>query len=54
MREPRLKWLKAHREEYADQYVALAGDVLVGKGRQFAKPLNKLDTKVLRIPFWYG
>ena len=30
IRQRRMEWLKAHREEYAGQYVALAGDVLVG------------------------
>lgn len=32
-RERRLAWLKSHREEYAGEYVALVGDVLVGHGR---------------------
>lgn len=32
MRRRRLEWLKAHREEYAGQYVALDGDRLVGEG----------------------
>jgi hypothetical protein len=31
-RQRRLEWLKAHREEYAGQYVALDGDMLVGHG----------------------
>jgi hypothetical protein len=32
-RRQHLEWLKAHREEYAGQYVALDGDKLVGQGR---------------------
>ena len=31
-RAQHLAWLKAHREEYADKYVALDGDRLVGYG----------------------
>ena len=32
LRQERLQWLKSHREEYAGQYVALDGTVLVGHG----------------------
>jgi len=32
-RRQHLEWLKAHREEYAGQYVALYGDRLVGRGQ---------------------
>jgi len=31
-RAQHLAWLKAHREEYAEEYVALDGDRLVGSG----------------------
>jgi hypothetical protein len=30
-----LEWLKAHREEYAGQYVALEGDRLIATGKNF-------------------
>lgn len=33
IRTKRLAWLKANREQYGGQYVALAGDALVATGR---------------------
>jgi hypothetical protein len=32
-RQKQLEWLKAHRQEYAGQYVALDGDRLIGHGQ---------------------
>lgn len=33
LRQRRMAWLKAHQAEYGGQYVALAGDQLIGTGR---------------------
>lgn len=51
MRERRLVWLKAHREEYADQYVALAGDVLVGHGPTIREAHEQARQKGVENPF---
>jgi hypothetical protein len=51
MRERRLEWLKAHREEYAGQYVALAGDVLVGHGRTIREAHEQAKKKGVENPF---
>jgi hypothetical protein len=51
MRERRLEWLKAHREEYADQYVALDGDVLVGYGPTIREAHEQARRKGIENPF---
>lgn len=51
IRERRLEWLKAHREEYAGQYVALAGDVLVGHGRTIREAHEQAKEKGVENPF---
>ncbi len=51
IRERRLEWLKAHREEYAGQYVALAGDVLVGHGRTIREAHEQANEKGVENPF---
>ncbi len=51
MRERRLEWLKAHREEYADQYVALAGDVLVGHGPTIREAHEQARQNGVENPF---
>jgi hypothetical protein len=51
MRERRLEWLKAHREEYADQYVALEGDVLVGHGPTIREAHEQASHKGVENPF---
>ena len=51
MRERRLEWLKAHREEYADQYVALDGDVLVGHGPTISEAHEQAKQKGVENPF---
>ena len=51
MRERRLEWLKAHREEYADQYVALDGDVLVGHGPTIREAHEQARHKGVENPF---
>src|SRR6476661_10524835 len=51
IRERRLEWLKAHREEFADQYVTLDGYVLFGHGRQFAKAHEQARQKGVENPF---
>ena len=51
IREQRLEWLKAHREEYAGQYVALAGDVLVGYGRTIREAHDQAKEKGVENPF---
>ena len=51
MRERRLEWLKAHREEYADQYVALDGDVLVGHGPTIREAHEQARHKAVENPF---
>ncbi|MGH9967338.1 MAG: DUF5678 domain-containing protein [Pyrinomonadaceae bacterium] len=51
IREQRLEWLKAHREEYAGQYVALAGDVLVGHGRTIREAHDQAKEKGVENPF---
>ena len=50
-RARRLEWLKAHREEYAGQYVALAGDVLVGHGRTIREAHEQAKQKGVEDPF---
>ena len=47
----RLEWLKAHREEYAGQYVALDRDVLVGHGATIGEAHNQARQKGVHFPF---
>ena len=47
----RLEWLKAHREEYAGQYVALDRDVLVGHGATIGDAHNPARQKGVHYPF---
>lgn len=47
----RLEWLKAHREEYAGQYVALAGAVLVGHGVTIREAHEQAKEKGVENPF---
>ena len=51
MRERRLDWLKAHREEYAGQYVALVGDTLVGHGRTMREANEQARSNGVKEPF---
>lgn len=52
----RLEWLKAHREEYGGQYVALDGEQLVAAGanyriaREKAREAGKSDAFVTYLP----
>ena len=50
-RTRRLEWLKAHREQYAGQYVALAGDELVGHGRTIREAHDQAKEKGVENPF---
>ena len=50
-RERRLNWLKAHREEYAGQYVAMVGDVLVGHGRTIREAHEQAKENGVENPF---
>ena|SRR2546425_1091444 len=50
-RERRLNWLKAHREEYAGQYVAMVGDVLVGNGRTIREAHEQAKENGVENPF---
>ncbi|MGH9427233.1 MAG: DUF5678 domain-containing protein [Terriglobia bacterium] len=51
IRQRRMEWLKAHREEYAGQYVALAGDVLVGHGATIREAHEQAKQKGVENPF---
>lgn len=51
IRRRRLSWIKAHREEYAGQYVALHGDVLVGAGRTIREAHEQAKGKGFKNPF---
>jgi Family of unknown function (DUF5678) len=51
MRERRLDWLKTHREQYAGQYVALAGDTLVGHGRTMREAHDQARKNGVEKPF---
>jgi hypothetical protein len=50
-RARRLEWLKSHREEYAGQYVALAGDVLVGHGPTIREAHEQAKQQGIENPF---
>ncbi len=45
------EWMKAHREEYAGQYVALAGDQLVGQGQTLAEAHAQARQNGVSRPF---
>ena len=51
VRERRLVWLKSHREEYAGQYVALAGDMLVGHGPTIREAHEQARQQGVENPF---
>lgn len=53
IRRRRLEWLKAHREQYAGEYVALDGDVLVGHGATIAEAREQAKQKGVRSPFLF-
>jgi hypothetical protein len=50
-REQYLAWLKAHREEYGGQYVALHGDRLVGSGKNIREAANAARRNGCLTPF---
>ena len=50
-RRRRLEWLKAHREEYAGQYVALDGDTLVGHGATIGEAHKQAKQNGVQDPF---
>lgn len=50
-RARRLEWLKAHREQYAGQYVALDGDMLVGHGRTIREAHEQAKENGVENPF---
>ena len=50
-RARRLEWLKVNREQYAGQYVALAGDELVGHGRTIREAHDQAKEKGIENPF---
>ncbi len=51
IRQRRMEWLKAHREEYAGQYVALAGDVLVGHAATIREAHEQAKENGVENPF---
>ncbi len=51
IRQRRLEWIKAHREEYAGQYVALQGDSLVGVGSTIKEAHEQAKAKGFPNPF---
>ena len=51
IRRRRMEWLKSHREEYAGQYVALAGDVLVGHGATIREAHEQAKQNAVENPF---
>ena len=50
-RERRLNWLKTHREQYAGQYVALVGDMLVGHGWTIREAHDQAKANGVDNPF---
>lgn len=50
-RQQHMNWMKAHREEYAGQYVALDGDRLVGQGRTLAEAHTQARQNGVNDPF---
>lgn len=51
IRQRRLEWIKAHREEYAGKYVALQGDTLVGVGSSIKEAHEQAKAKGFQNPF---
>ena len=51
IRQRRLEWLKLHREEFAGQYVALDGEVLVGHGATIREAHQQAKEKGVENPF---
>jgi hypothetical protein len=51
IRQRRTEWIQAHREEYAGNYVALAGDQLVGVGRTIREANEQAKAKGCNNPF---
>lgn len=51
IRQRRMEWLKMHREEFAGQYVALSGDVLVGHGTTIREAHRQAKEKGVERPF---
>lgn len=47
----RMNWLKANREKYAGQYVALNGDKLVGKGKTIREAHEQAKQNGIEKPF---
>ena len=50
-RAQHLAWLKAHREEYAGQYVALDGERLVGSGATLREAHEQARQQGVANPF---
>lgn len=50
-RQQHMEWMKAHREEYAGQYVALEGNHLVGQGRTLAEAHQQARQNGVHDPF---
>ena len=50
-RAQHLTWLKAHREEYAGQYVALDGDRLAGSGATLREAHEQAQMQGVAQPF---
>ena len=50
-RDQYLTWLKAHREEYGGQYVALDGERLVGSGHTIREAANAASQNGCLQPF---
>ena len=50
-RRQHLEWLKAHREEYAGQYVALDGNRLVGCGPTLREACEQAQQNGVAQPF---
>jgi len=50
-RAQHLTWLKAHREEYSGQYVALDGDRLVGSGETLREANEQAQRQGVTQPF---
>lgn len=51
IRQRRVAWIKAHREEYAGQYVALDGDVLIAAGRTIREAHEQARARGIDHPY---
>ena len=51
IRQRRMEWLKLHREEFAGQYVALDGEVLVGHGATIREAHQQAKERGVENPF---